>query len=292
MKAPIGYRIFMGFNVTFLLLVCASTLFPFVFVIARSFASELEILERGIFFLPSRPTFEAYDYLLRGGSPILTGYINTIFITVFGTLFNMTLTTMLSYVISKKYLPGRNAVTFMVFFTMIFGGGLIPTFLVVRSTGLLNNIWSMVIPAAVSPWNALILRNFFQTVPDSLEESARLDGASDPVILLRIYLPLSLPAIATIGLFYAVANWNVWFSAAIYINDADKWPLQLVLREILNRVEMLDDFMRESFLESHKPASESVRAAATIVAVVPIMCVYPFIQKYFVKGVMVGSVKG
>ena len=286
-----SYKVFSCINTAAMLFVCCIMLFPFVYVLSRSFATEQEILERGVFLVPMRPSIEAYEYIINGDSPILSGYKNTIFVTVMGSFVNLLLTSMLSYAISKKYLPGRSVFTFIIFFTMIFGGGLIPTFLVVKSTGLLNSLWAMIIPSAVSAWNTLILRNFFMSIPLSLEESARLDGAKDPTILTSIYFPISLPAIATIGLFYAVGHWNAWFPAAIYINSNSKWPLQLILREILSRVEMMDEFMEESFGEV-PPPSEAVRTASTIVVVVPILCVYPFIQKYFVKGVLIGSVKG
>jgi ABC-type glycerol-3-phosphate transport system permease component len=178
----------------------------------------------------------------------------------------------------------------MIAFTMWFGGGLIPSFLLIRSLGLVNSVWVYIIPRLMSAWNILIMRNFFAQVPESLEESARMDGANDAVILFRVVVPLSTAVLATMGLFHAVSHWNEWFSALIYVNDHKKWPVMLVLRQILNearQTDILDDINPE-----YKPPTLSVQMATTVVVAFPIIVVYPFIQKHFTKGIMIGSIKG
>ena len=181
----------------------------------------------------------------------------------------------------------------MVFFTMLFGGGLIPTYMVVKMFGLIDSLWSMVIPGMVSAWNMFIMRNFFYSIPESLEEAALIDGANQAQIMIRVTLPLSKAVLATIGLFYAVGHWNSWFDAMLYINTSTKLPMQNILRNIINSVSDLEALGSEQFeLMDVKPASTSLRCAVIVITATPIIVVYPFVQKYFVKGVMIGSVKG
>lgn len=195
----------------------------------------------------------------------------------------------MAYALSRTYLVGRSVINFMVVFTMLFSGGMIPSFLVVKSLGLINSYWSMILPGLVSAMNMIIMRNFFQAIPASLEESAKMDGASDMRVFVQIMLPLALPSIATIALFYGVAYWNSFQTAIMYILDTNKWPLQVLLRQII----ILSSGMEGSASSVDIiPPSTTIKMAVIVVGIIPMLCVYPFIQKYFVKGALIGSVKG
>ncbi len=277
-------------NALLLLLLCAATLYPFFYVVSRSLMSDEERAERPFALVPHRIDPAGYLFIFSKKSLLYTAYGITIFRTVVGTLLAVLIEAMFAYVIAKRSYPPRVFLTAMIAFTMWFGGGLIPTFLLIRSLGLVNSVWVYIIPRLMSAWNILIMRNFFAQVPESLEESARIDGANDALILFRIVLPLSTAVLATMGLFHAVSHWNEWFSALIYVNDHRKWPVMLVLRQILNearQTDILDDINPE-----YKPPTLSVQMATTVVVAFPIIAVYPFIQKYFTKGIMIGSIKG
>lgn len=266
-------------------------LIPFVIVLSTSFISEAEFARRGGYVLfPEGIDLTAYQILFGRSPVILNAYKVTLLRVVLGTLFNLIFTVTMAYVLAKKDLPGRIPLTIFVFVTMVFSGGLIPRFLLVDALGLRNTLWSMIVPGLISAWNMLIMRNFFMSIPEELTEAAIVDGASPPVILWRIILPLSLPVIATIGLFYAVGHWNAWFDAAIYIDKSDQQPLQIILRGLLMSTTM-QGLEELSFTENPPPAA-SLRSALIIVSTVPVLFVYPFIQRYFVKGVMIGGVKG
>lgn len=291
LKQTRSEKIFDVFNVIILVLLCILMLYPVLYVFGRSAMSDMERAARPFAVIPGVWDFEGYKYILKSGSYITNAYMITILRTVIGTFLNTFFTAIFAYVISKKYYPLRLPLTAMVVFTMWFNGGLIPNFLLVRSLGLYNNFWVMIVPGLISVWNLLILRNFFAAIPDSLEESAKMDGANDMVILFRVILPLSAPAIATIALFYAVGHWNAWFDALIYINRRELWPIQVFLRELVRSVSAVS--LLDAMTEVEKvPPSQSVVYSTIVVATLPILCVYPFIQKYFVKGVMVGSLKG
>lgn len=266
-------------------------LIPFIIVLSTSFISEAEFARRGGYVLfPEGIDLGAYQILFGRSPVILNAYKVTLLRVVVGTLFNLIFTVTMAYVLAKKDLPGRIPLTIFVFVTMVFSGGLIPRFLLVDALGLRNTLWSMIVPGLISAWNMLIMRNFFMSIPEELTEAAIVDGASPPVILWRIILPLSLPVIATIGLFYAVGHWNAWFDAAIYIDKSDQQPLQIILRGLLMSTTM-QGLEELSFTENPPPAA-SLRSALIIVSTVPVLFVYPFIQRYFVKGVMVGGIKG
>ena len=266
-------------------------LIPFVIVLSTSFISEAEFARRGGYVLfPEGIDLTAYQILFGRSPVILNAYKVTLLRVVVGTLFNLIFTVTMAYVLAKKDLPGRIPLTIFVFVTMVFSGGLIPRFLLVDALGLRNTLWAMIVPGLISAWNMLIMRNFFMSIPEELTEAAIVDGASPPVILWRIILPLSLPVIATIGLFYAVGHWNAWFDAAIYIDKSDQQPLQIILRGLLMSTTM-QGLEQLSFTEKPPPAA-SLRSALIIVSTVPVLFVYPFIQRYFVKGVMIGGVKG
>lgn len=266
-------------------------LIPFVIVFSTSFISEAEFAERGGYVLyPQQIDFGAYQILFGRSQVILNAYRVTLIRVVLGTFLNLAFTATLAYVLAQRKLPGRVPLTIFVFITMVFSGGLIPRFLLVDALGLRNTMWSMVLPPLISAWNLLILRNFFMSLPDEFYEAAIMDGASPLTILLRIVLPLSLPAIATIGLFYAVFHWNAWFDAAIYIDRSDMRPLQIILRSLL-RSTTLQGMEELAFIEKPPPAA-SLRSALIIVSTVPVLFVYPFIQRYFVTGIMIGGIKG
>jgi len=278
------------FNYFFMAFLALIFIIPFWSTIVTSVVSNAERVRRGMFiFYPEKFDWSAYNAILKRGSEIYSGYRITLFRTLFGTVCSMFVTVLMSYGLSKRDLPGRNMITFLVYFTMLFSGGLVPTFLIVKFTGLYNNLLAYIIPGLVSAWNMLLMRNFFMQVPDDLEEASIIDGASPPTVLFRIVLPLSVPSLVTIALFYAVGQWNAWFDAVIYINDRNKLPLQTILRNLIvaSRIELITDMFTEA-----PPPLESVKGATIIVSTLPIMLLYPFLQKYFVKGVMIGSLKG
>lgn len=285
-----NYR-FQAFNSILLTLVILLCTFPFLYVLMGSFISPADFMRYGMTF-PHNPSLFNYKVLLGPGSRLLISYAVTAFITVTGTAVSLSVTSLMAYGLSKKMLPNRNALTTFVFFTVLFSGGMIPTYLLVKALGLLNSLWSLILPSAVNTWYMLIMRNFFSELPDALEESARIDGAGDWSILFKIVYPLSLPVLATIGLFYGVERWNTWFDALLYISNPNKFPLQLVLNDIINFNSQAVDPSLLAARHQTMPSADILKMTAIIVSTLPIMCVYPFIQKYFVKGVMVGSVKG
>lgn len=276
-------------NIAVLSLFALATTVPFVHIVATSFASEREVLSKDFILFPTEFSLDAYRTIFANDR-MLTSLFVTIFITLAGTSINIVATSIMAYPLSRKDLIGRKPLMMMVLFTMLFGGGMIPTFLLVKALGLLNSFWSLLLPGAISVFNLILLKNFFQQMPEGLEESAKIDGANDLVILFRLVLPLSLPAIATFSLFYAVGHWNTFMPAVLYINDAAKWPIQVLLRNIV--------MLSQSWLDNPEAAAEqasmteTVKMAVITVATVPILCVYPFLQKHFAKGVMLGSVKG
>ena len=280
-----------GFIYVALILLTLAFLIPFVVVLSTSFISEAEFARRGGYVIyPEAIDFTAYDVLFRRSRVILNAYGVTAFRVIVGTFLNLVFTVTMSYVLAQRKLPGRIPLTVFVFVTMVFSGGLIPRFLLVDALGLRNTLWSMIFPSLISAWNMLIMRNFFMAIPEEMTEAAIVDGASPPIILLRIILPLSLPVIATIGLFYAVAHWNAWFDAAIYIDVSDKQPMQIILRGLL-RSATLEGMEEISFMETPPPPA-SLRSALIVVSTVPVLFIYPFIQRYFVKGIMIGGIKG
>jgi len=265
--------------------------YPMYYVLAASLSNQnLLLAYRGILWKPLGTNLDAYDVLFQNRM-IGIGYRNTIIYLVTGTAINMVLTTLGAYVLAHKDLMFRKLLLWVAMFTMYFGGGLVPTFLWVgRDLDLLNTIWALILPGAISTYNMLVMRSAFLAVPDALEESARLDGAGELTIMVRIMVPLIVPTIAVVTLFYAVGHWNSWFSAMIYLRSRELYPLQLVLREIL--LTSQDAYQDAVGAADRKNVSELIKYAAIIVATVPILALYPFLQRYFVKGVMLGAVKG
>jgi putative aldouronate transport system permease protein len=265
------------------------TFVPFYYVIMVS-VSDPKMVQEGKLILWPRG-FSLYTYeLIISNAQFITAFTNTILRTTLGVLINLALQLTFAYAISKQYLPGRRFFIVYIIITMLFNGGIIPTYLIVRETGLIDTIWALVIPTAISTWNVILLRSFFENVPASLEESAKIDGANDLIIFLRIYLPLSLASVATIGLFIAVMHWNTYMDAIIYINRQELQVLQTFLRDMVVQMEMAATLGDMSAVQ--ETSSLSVRTAAIFLSVLPIVIVYPFLQKYFVKGVTLGAVKG
>lgn len=291
MRKSLGDRLFDTINVILLSALSLATLYPFVYVLFASLSEPADVAQyRGILFKPLGFTLEAYQRVL-GNPSIGTGYRNTLTYVVLGTVINLFLTSLGAYVLSRKSLLWKKLMMFLIVFTMFFSGGLIPTYLLVSKTlNLTDTIWAVIVPSAINTWNLLVLKTSFEAVPEALEEAARLDGASDWTILFRIIIPLSLPAMAVITLFYAVGHWNAYFNALIYLRNRELYPLQLILREILisSNVEGMTTGAASGDVEQ---IGQTIKYATIIVATVPVLLLYPFLQRYFVKGVLIGSVK-
>lgn len=277
----------------FLVFVAALTVAPFIYVIAGSFATEKELTERAFFLIPHTFSLNAYKYIVRTGE-VFRGLKNSLIITVIGTACSLFLTSTFAYPLSKSHFRGKNLIMNLVIVTMVFSGGLIPTFLVVRHLGLYNHFAAVILVGAISPFNMIIMKTFFQGIPIEIEEAAIIDGCNDWSIFWRFYIPLSKPVIASIGLFCAVSLWNDYFNAMIYLAEPAKETVQVVLRRIVLLASGGDQINSQAFDFDALgvPPDKAVKMAATVVATIPILVVYPFIQKYFAKGVMVGAVKG
>ncbi|WP_419716652.1 carbohydrate ABC transporter permease [Bacillus infantis] len=287
-KITKGGRVFSILNGTLLIIIALVCFLPFVNVISSSFASTQEVVSRKFILFPHTFSLDAYRYILS--TPTLFKSLGvSIGVTGIGTLVSMVLTSLMAYGLSRRYLAGRNILNFLVVFTMLFSGGMIPTFLVVKAFGLIDSYWSLILPVAINAFNLIIMRNFFQALPDSLEESAKMDGCSDLGVFLKIMLPLAMPSIATISLFYAVTYWNTYMTAILYINDSTKWPIQVLLRQI---VIVSSGMQAEGSSVDVVPPAQTIKMAVIVIATVPMLIAYPFVQKYFVKGALVGSVKG
>ncbi len=283
-----GNRIFDWVNGFLLLLIAVVCVLPFVYVLAVSFTSPAEVAKGGLILWPKEWSLASYRYIFSTDT-LFRSMLVSIYITVLGTLINLFFTSLMAYPLAKPHLRGRQAVLLGVLFTMLFSGGMIPTYFVVKGLHLTNTLWSLMIPGAISAFNLIVLKNFFQQIPDGLEDSARIDGCNDVGVLFRIVLPLSLPAMATFGLFYAVGHWNQFFNAVLYISDSRLYPIQVLLRQI---VILSQSSIGDTSIDSTEIQPLTIRMAVIVFATVPILLVYPFLQKHFAKGVMLGSVKG
>ncbi len=288
-----GEKVFEAVMYVLVTLVALTMIFPLLNIIALSFSSERAVVSNEVGIWPVEFTTNTYVQVVKT-TPIFLAIKNTVVLTVVGTAISMFCTICTAYSLSKKRLYGRTVFLGVITFTMIVNAGLIPNFLLVKDLGLMNTYWAIWLPSAISTWNMLVMKTFFSALPDSLEESALIDGANDLRILWSIALPLSIPSIATITLFYAVGFWNSYFNVTLYISKSGLKVLQQVLHEVVSKV---NDVMNQAQLDSNDAmmqpmASESVQGAAIVIATLPIMCVYPFLQKYFVKGVMIGAIKG
>jgi putative aldouronate transport system permease protein len=289
-KKNIGEYTFDLFNMLMMILLMLVTLYPFLYIIFASLSNPANLLQhRGLLFLPAGFSLESYKLVLK--NPLIAiGYGNTLFYVIVGTTLNMLLTAFAAYALSRKNVMMGGTVTFAIVFTMFFSGGLIPTYLVIKGLHLFDTRWVMILPSAISTWNLLVMRTSFQEVPAALEESARIDGANDFTILMRVFIPVSLPIMAVMVLFYGVHHWNSYLDAMIYLRNRDYYPLQLVLQEIL--ITTSTETMTSGFSDIDKGLlQETIKYATIIVATIPVLLMYPFLQRYFVKGVMLGAVK-
>lgn len=263
---------------------------PFVNAISISFATQKEYVDNPLMLFPSQPTLQSYEMLFNDYR-ICTGFRTSFLLVLVGVPLNMLLTTVLAYGTSRGDYPGKRIIIGGILFTMLFNGGIIPLYLQMKELGLTNTIWSVVLAGTVNVFYFVIMRNYFQSLPESLIESARLDGAGEGRILFHIILPLSKPIIATLTLFYLVDRWNEWYNALIFIRDTEMQPLQLVLRSIVMESSIVNNVTSAAAMEQMKNFDMGVKMAAVIVTILPVMCVYPFLQKHFAQGVMVGAVK-
>ncbi|PGT20544.1 ABC transporter permease [Bacillus cereus] len=277
-------------NIILLGLIALTMLFPFYYMFVVSFATYEEFVKTDLLLFPKTWVLDAYEYIL-GSKEFIRSLGVTIYITVVGTFVSLILTAMMAYALSRDIL-GQKFYVFLVLFTFVFGAGMIPTYMIVQATGLMDSLWSLIIPGAISSFNLIVMRQFFMGLPMDLTEAAIIDGANDLQIFTKIILPLSKPALAAFGLFYAVGIWNSYFTALLYLSDPAKWTVQVVLRQlvILNQGNLLDAGGMQAGMDNPPPA-ETVGMAAILIATIPILIVYPFLQKHFAKGVMLGSVK-
>lgn len=283
-------RLFLFVNMFILIVVCLLTFLPILHVLAQSFSDSVAIDSGKVTLVPVNFTLDNYKYVFQDAS-IWRAYGVTIFITVAGTLFNLLATASLAYPLSRKEMIGRKYILLMVLFTMIFSAPLIPTFLLIQELGLLNSLWALILPGAISAFNLFVMRSFFMRLPDDLIDAGRIDGLGEIRILFQLILPLSKPALATLGIFYAVSHWNSYFNALMFIDDRKLYPLQLKLREMIVSGSVRLNDPSSAFYSSHTSSPEGIKMATIIVATVPILCIYPFLQKHFVKGFMLGSLK-
>ena len=283
-----GEKGFSIFNYVILIFVGLACLLPFIHIIAKSLSGEIYVLSKEILFWPKGFTTDAYNFVINNGQ-FQNSFLLTIFITLSGTALGLLVTTTTAFVFTKKDdVPGVAFINFLYVLTMFFGGGMVATYILYKQMGLIDNILVLILPASISVYNIVLMRNFFENLPPSLEESARIDGASNSRILFQIIIPLSKPALATIGLFFAVTYWNSFFGAVMYTTKRELMTMQLYLRNVLVSI---DNMMEQNPEMMDSVATESVRAATIIASLLPILCVYPFLQKYFVKGIMIGAIK-
>lgn len=293
MKEAKADRWFTILNYAVLSILLIVVLYPLVFVVSASFSSSTAVLSGRVWLWPVEPTLEGYRAVFKNAM-VVKGFLNTMFYTVAGTGINLVFSVMAAYPLSRKDFRGRNGFMLLFVFTMMFSGGLIPSYLLVKDLGMIDTVWAMLLPAALSVWNVIIMRTYFQTtIPDELLEASQLDGCSDLRFLLRIVLPLSGPILAVIALFYAVGHWNQYFNAMIYLKRAELYPLQLVLRDILVQNEVNIDMLGDAKTAAARQGlRELLKYSLIVVTSFPLLVVYPFVQKFFVKGVMIGSLKG
>ncbi|WNQ10152.1 carbohydrate ABC transporter permease [Paenibacillus aurantius] len=283
-KSSLGSKVFDVLNTVFMLLLVVIMVYPLVYVFSASISDNAMVVSGQVVLWPKSINLEAYNRLVVNPD-IWISYWNTIRYTVVQTFFSLLVTGCMAYPLAKSWLPGRKWILLMAAFTLLFSGGMIPTFLVVQHLGLLNSIWAIVLPSLVSTWYLFIMRTFFAALPAELEDAATIDGCGSLQVFLRIVLPLSVPVLVSIGLFTAVNQWNSFFDALIYLNDRSLYPLQIVIRNIIISSSNVQGEGNTSYIET-------LKYAMIMIATVPILCVYPFVQKYFVQGAMIGGIKG
>ncbi|MDI4647089.1 MULTISPECIES: carbohydrate ABC transporter permease [Cohnella] len=293
MKESPGDRIFNVATYLYLAIVFVLVAYPLIYVVSASFSAPSAVISGKVWLWPVEPTLNGYEAVFKN-KQLVSGFANSLFYMVAGTLINLVMTVMAAFPLSRKELFGRNLFMAIFLFTMLFSGGLIPTFLLVRDLGLLDTRWAMILPVALSVWNLIITRTYFQaTIPDELYEAASMDGCTDFRFLLRMALPLSAPILAVMALYYGVGHWNSYFNALIYLKSPDLQPLQIILRNILV-LNQLDPTMMQDFevLQRKQGLADIVKYAVIVVASLPVLLIYPFVQKYFVRGIMIGAIKG
>ena len=276
--------------------ICALVIFPFLLVVSVSISNEKDIVEYGYQLIPKRIDFSAYQYVFKNPATVLNAYKVTIIFSVVGTFCSVFVMAGLAYALSKKNLPGKNVMSFYIFFTMLFSGGLVPTYILITNYLHLNNtMWVYILPALVSPWYVFMMRTFFSSLPYELTESAEIDGASEYTIFFRIILPLSKSVLATVTLLTFLGKWNDWFTSMMYIDEERLFSLQYLLQKIMNNIKLIQQQSEMGLgmlTETKEIPSESARMAMAIIVAGPALVVFPFFQKYFVKGMTVGAVKG
>lgn len=290
-RRTFGSRAFDVFNVIFMLLFLLVTLYPFWYVVIVSLSDGKAVLSGQVSLWPVNITLDTYRVVLRDSS-IITGFKNTVIYTSLGTFINLVCTSLCAYPLSRPDLLGKKRVMGMIVFTMFFSGGMIPAYLVMNQMKLIDTIWAMVLPGAISTYNMIVMRTFFMGIPESLHESACLDGANDWQVLVRIVLPLSMPIMATMLLFYAVGHWNSYMNALLYLNSKSLFPLQSILRNMVVDGQLSEAQTQVGGGSSFTVIETTMKYATIVVSTLPILLIYPFVQKYFVKGVMIGSIKG
>ena len=290
-RRTFGSRAFDVVNVAFMFLFLLITLYPFWYVVIVSFSDGKAVLSSLVKFWPVHFTLDTYKVVLRD-SNILSGFKNSVIYTVCGTLVNLVMSTLCAYPLSRPILPGKKLFMRVIVFTMFFSGGMIPSYLVINQLGMIDTIWAMIIPGAISTYNMIVMRTFFMGIPESLHESAALDGANDLQVLVRIVLPLSKSILATMLLFYAVGHWNAYVNALLYLNKKAMFPLQSILRNMVVDGQFTEAQTQVGSVSSFTVIETTMKYATIVVSTMPILLIYPFVQKYFVKGVMIGSIKG
>jgi putative aldouronate transport system permease protein len=281
-------RVFDSINMFLLVWIAIIMFFPFLYIFSVSFSSMRDYLEHDFLLWPKEWVTDAYRYILGNHRFIRSIYVSAV-VTAAGTGMNLLFTVTMAYGLSRPF-SGQRLMMFMVLFSFLFHPGIIPTYLIVKETGLIDTLWALVLPVLISPWNLIVMRQFFRNIPEELTEAATVDGANPFTIFHRVILPLSKPALATFGLFYAVSHWNSYFNGLLYINQPTNWPVQVLLRQIVIVNDNTSMLEQQGFVEA--PPAETIQMAAILLATMPILVVYPFLQKYFAKGVMLGSVKG
>jgi putative aldouronate transport system permease protein len=291
-RESLGDRFFMFAVYVFLFVILVIVLYPLIYVISSSFSSPLAVSSGKVWLWPVDFSLRGYEVAFSNPQ-IVTGYANSLYYTIFGTLISVTLTVLLAYPLSRRTLFGRSGIMIFIVFTMIFYGGLIPTYLVVKNLGMLNTRWALLIPQALAAWQVIIARTFFQVnIPEELAEAAELDGCSDLRFLWSVVLPLSKPILAVLVLMYAVGQWNAYFDALLYLKSADLYPLQLVLRSILILNTFTSGSMEASVMIERQQLADLLKYSLIVVGSLPVLLIYPFAQRYFVRGMLIGSVKG
>lgn len=290
MKLSLGEKIFKVINVFMLILLSAVFIVPYLIVLSSSVSDELALLKDGYSVIPRGFTLAAYEFIFKNCPILLRSIFNSVGVTIVGTLLGLAVQLMLGYGMSKTYLPGYKIINFLIMFTMMFGGGLVPSYLINKALGLVDSYWALILPGLCSSWNLLLIRNYFQGQSVALEEAASIDGASQFQIFTKIAVPTAKPIIATIALFAGVGGWNDWYLAMLYIQDRSKYPIQQVIRELLANFSVLVENSAALNNTSVLP-QESAKMAAVVVGSLPIILVYPFLQKYFINGMMLGSIK-